>query len=168
MFGIISTKLDSHSMCCVGSSYTCIIRSIKDKRKVMIKLQGEKQVNRRCMLSELPICKGNNIGEKTWKKSLRVVESKLCFPVGVLRQLNDSRTQLEELWANRKMKLDLCLQLRLFERDALEVVNLWLWLILNFKDLIQNHELVVFDKKKSKKNIPQYLRLHHNAKCDMP
>lgn len=43
--------------------------------------------------------------------------------VGVLRQLNDSRTQLEELWANRKMKLDLCLQLRLFERDALEVFS---------------------------------------------
>lgn len=71
MFGIISTKLDSHSMGCVGSSYTCIIRSIKDKRKVMIKLQGEKQVNRRCMLSELPICKGNDI-EKNMKK---VIES---------------------------------------------------------------------------------------------
>ena len=41
--------------------------------------------------------------------------------VGVLRQLNDSRTQLEELWAARKLKLDLCLQLRLFERDAVEV-----------------------------------------------
>ena len=43
-----------------------------------------------------------------------------CFS-GVLRQLNDSRTQLEELWAARKLKLDLCLQLRLFERDAVEV-----------------------------------------------
>lgn len=72
MFGIISTKLDSHSMGCVGSSYTFIIRSIKDKRKVMIKLQGEKQVNRGCMLSELPICKGNNIEKKNMKK---VIES---------------------------------------------------------------------------------------------
>ena len=44
--------------------------------------------------------------------------------LGVLRQLNDSRTQLEELWAARKLKLDLCLQLRLFERDAVEVRKL--------------------------------------------
>ncbi|XP_076464280.1 kalirin-like [Babylonia areolata] len=40
---------------------------------------------------------------------------------GVLAQLNDSRGQLEELWEARKMKLDLCLQLRMFERDAMEV-----------------------------------------------
>lgn len=40
---------------------------------------------------------------------------------GVLRQLNESRSKLEDLWAARKLKLDLCLQLRLFERDALEV-----------------------------------------------
>ena len=40
---------------------------------------------------------------------------------GVLTQLNESRSQLEELWAARKMKLDLCLQLRIFERDAMEV-----------------------------------------------
>ncbi|XP_012941789.1 triple functional domain protein isoform X2 [Aplysia californica] len=40
---------------------------------------------------------------------------------GVLSQLNDSRSQLEDLWAARKMKLDLCLQLQVFERDAMEV-----------------------------------------------
>lgn len=85
----------------------------------MITFQGDEQVNRVCVLSELPICKGINIGKKM--KKVIVTKSKPCFPVGVLRQLNDSRTQLEELWANRKMKLDLCLQLRLFERDALEV-----------------------------------------------
>ena len=28
---------------------------------------------------------------------------------------------LGELWATRKLRLDLCLQLRLFERDALEL-----------------------------------------------
>ena len=39
----------------------------------------------------------------------------------MLTQLNESRSQLEELWAARKMKLDLCLQLRIFERDAMEV-----------------------------------------------
>ncbi|KAL8603862.1 hypothetical protein ACOMHN_049681 [Nucella lapillus] len=47
---------------------------------------------------------------------------------GVLSQLNDSRSQLEELWEARKMKLDLCLQLRMFERDAMEVSSqLELW-----------------------------------------
>ncbi|KAF8773666.1 Triple functional domain protein like [Argiope bruennichi] len=40
---------------------------------------------------------------------------------GLLESLSRSREDLEELWANRKLKLDLCLQLRLFERDALEI-----------------------------------------------
>lgn len=40
---------------------------------------------------------------------------------GLLESLSRSREELEELWSNRKLKLDLCLQLRLFERDALEV-----------------------------------------------
>lgn len=40
---------------------------------------------------------------------------------GLLESLSRSREDLEELWSNRKLKLDLCLQLRLFERDALEV-----------------------------------------------
>ncbi len=47
----------------------------------------------------------------------------IIYFTGVLHQLNESRSQLEELWAARKMKLDLCLQLRIFERDALEVCH---------------------------------------------
>ncbi|XP_042899532.1 kalirin isoform X2 [Parasteatoda tepidariorum] len=47
---------------------------------------------------------------------------------GLLESLSRSREELEELWANRKLKLDLCLQLRLFERDALEISSqLELW-----------------------------------------
>lgn len=46
-----------------------------------------------------------------------------------LRTLERQRNELEELWESRKLKLDLCLQLRLFERDALEVK----WLILPLK-----------------------------------
>lgn len=38
-----------------------------------------------------------------------------------LENLSRTREELEDLWSNRKLKLDLCLQLRLFERDALEV-----------------------------------------------
>uniref|UniRef100_A0A224XHF4 Putative guanine nucleotide exchange factor for rho and rac gtpase n=1 Tax=Panstrongylus lignarius TaxID=156445 RepID=A0A224XHF4_9HEMI len=38
-----------------------------------------------------------------------------------LDRLNKQREELEELWAARKLRLDLCLRLRLFERDALEV-----------------------------------------------
>ncbi|XP_029657628.1 kalirin isoform X4 [Octopus sinensis] len=54
--------------------------------------------------------------------------SDYCHIEGVLQQLNESRAQLEELWATRKRKLDLCLKLRLFERDALEVSSqLELW-----------------------------------------
>jgi hypothetical protein len=38
-----------------------------------------------------------------------------------LERLNKQRLELEQLWATRKLKLDLCLRLRIFERDALEV-----------------------------------------------
>ena len=38
-----------------------------------------------------------------------------------LEKLATEREELGELWATRKMRLDLCLQLRLFERDALEL-----------------------------------------------
>ncbi len=39
----------------------------------------------------------------------------------MLSGLQEGREQLEDLWAVRKLKLDLCLQLRMFEREALEV-----------------------------------------------
>ncbi|XP_022663645.1 triple functional domain protein-like isoform X3 [Varroa destructor] len=35
-----------------------------------------------------------------------------------LERLQRTRAEMEELWAARKLKLDVCLQLRLFERDA--------------------------------------------------
>ena len=40
-----------------------------------------------------------------------------------LDKLAAQRDELGELWATRKLRLDLCLQLRIFERDALEVNN---------------------------------------------
>lgn len=40
---------------------------------------------------------------------------------GALERLGKQRGELEEMWAARKLRLDLCLRLRLFERDALEV-----------------------------------------------
>ena len=40
---------------------------------------------------------------------------------GVLQELQSSREKLEDLWSARKLKLDLALQLRVFEQDALEV-----------------------------------------------
>ncbi|XP_055949371.1 triple functional domain protein-like isoform X1 [Argiope bruennichi] len=56
---------------------------------------------------------------------------------GLLESLSRSREDLEELWANRKLKLDLCLQLRLFERDALEISSqLELW-----SEELQNAEI---------------------------
>ena len=42
-----------------------------------------------------------------------------------LDRLATQRDDLGDLWAARKMRLDLCLQLRLFERDALEVTPLF-------------------------------------------
>ncbi|XP_021366305.1 triple functional domain protein-like isoform X1 [Mizuhopecten yessoensis] len=77
---------------------------------------------------------------------------------GVLHQLNESRTQLEELWAARKMKLDLCLQLRLFERDSLEVSSqLELW-----AEELQHQELVSDGSKAE-----QLLQLHNESVLHM-
>ena len=48
---------------------------------------------------------------------------------GLLQQLQEGREQLEELWNQRQLRLDLCLQLRLFEHEVLEVRGSWrsLW-----------------------------------------
>lgn len=45
-----------------------------------------------------------------------------------LDRLSGLRQELEELWATRKLRLELCLRLRVFERDALETsgqLELW-------------------------------------------
>jgi hypothetical protein len=42
-----------------------------------------------------------------------------------LERLGQQREELEQLWSTRRLRLDLCLQLRLFERDALEVSDVY-------------------------------------------
>ena len=44
-----------------------------------------------------------------------------CF-AGAMQDLQNSREKLEDLWSARKMKLELALQLRVFEREAIEVL----------------------------------------------
>ena len=43
------------------------------------------------------------------------------YSPGLLQQLQEGREQLEELWTQRQLRLDLCLQLRIFEHEVLEV-----------------------------------------------
>ena len=57
---------------------------------------------------------GGGGGSKAAANSVSCVE-------GMLQQLQSHVGHLEELWAERRLKLDLTLQLRLFERDAMEV-----------------------------------------------
>jgi triple functional domain protein len=75
-----------------------------------------------------------------------------------LDRLNKQREELEELWATRKLKLDLCLRLRLFERDALEVSSqLELW-----SEELQHTEL-----SRDTQKAEQLLRLHNESVSHM-
>ena len=61
-----------------------------------------------------------------------------CLSTDVLQTLVDGREQLEDLWAARRLKLDLCLQLRLFEREALEVQQTLVLLLLPLVCLVSS------------------------------
>ena len=66
---------------------------------------------------------GSGGGSKAVANSVSCVES-------MLQQLQTHVAHLEELWSERRLKLDLTLQLRLFERDAMEVANqLEIWAV---------------------------------------
>lgn len=75
-----------------------------------------------------------------------------------LDRLSKQRSDLEELWSARKLRLDLGLRLRVFERDALEVSSqLEMW-----SEELQHSELTR-DIAKAE----QYLRLHNESVSQM-
>ncbi|KAG5888220.1 hypothetical protein JTB14_035569 [Gonioctena quinquepunctata] len=92
-----------------------------------------------------------SIAEMDSTGSVSAVES-------ALDRLAKQRNDLEELWAERKLRLDLCLRLRLFERDALEVSSqLEMW-----SEELQHSELTR-DIAKAE----QFLRLHNESVSQM-
>lgn len=65
---------------------------------------------------------------------------------GALERLGKQRGELEEMWAARKLRLDLCLRLRLFERDALEVSFIYFSLF-KFKYIKDEVKFIKFSKE---------------------
>ncbi|XP_065162622.1 triple functional domain protein isoform X5 [Atheta coriaria] len=75
-----------------------------------------------------------------------------------LDRLSKQRSDLEELWAARKLRLDMCLRLRLFERDALEVSSqLEMW----------SEELQHLELTRDIAKAEQSLRLHNESVSQM-
>ncbi|KAF5295457.1 hypothetical protein FQR65_LT10445 [Abscondita terminalis] len=91
------------------------------------------------------------IGDMDTTGSVSAVEA-------ALDRLGKQRTDLEELWTARKLRLDLCLRLRVFERDALEVSSqLEMW-----SEELQHSEL-----SRDIAKAEQYLRLHNESVSQM-
>ncbi|CAL4059912.1 unnamed protein product, partial [Meganyctiphanes norvegica] len=75
-----------------------------------------------------------------------------------LERLVKSRDELEQLWTTRKLRLDLLLQLRLFQRDSLELLGqLDLW-----EEELQNNELA-----RDLSEAEQMLALHNDSTSHM-
>merc|ERR1712223_970424 len=71
--------------------------------------------------STLDACASTIAEGKTLLEELKNDNSSSSSVQTTLDRLSGQRDELGELWATRKLRLDLCLQLRLFERDALEL-----------------------------------------------
>ena len=69
------------------------------------------------LLETLNTSTASNPAAKTEMES----SGSLASVQSTLEKLTSDREELGELWSTRKLRLDLCLQLRLFERDALEL-----------------------------------------------
>lgn len=95
-------------------------------------------------------------------------------------RLSKQRSDLEELWAARKLRLDLCLRLRLFERDALEVLRLLYYITLQIKTTIVSlyfqvssqqemwsEELQHSELTRDISKAEQFLRLHNESVSQM-
>ncbi|KAL1516598.1 hypothetical protein ABEB36_000493 [Hypothenemus hampei] len=92
-----------------------------------------------------------SIGEMDSTGSVSAVET-------ALDRLSKQRNDLEELWSARKMRLDLALRLRLFERDALEVSSqLEMW----------SEELQLTELTRDISKAEQFLRLHNESVSQM-
>ncbi|XP_033101861.1 kalirin-like [Anneissia japonica] len=103
---------------------------VEDAEKILAKFKHEQAITIKACLNTLS--EGDYFIEQLSTAAMQAPEAKYGEACGhieaMVTNLRSNRLQLNEMWATKRIKLELCLQLRQFEKDALELSSqLQMW-----------------------------------------